>query len=123
MGTTRKSSDHTRTSAAHGTYTKPTIMSFYPNEPEQSRRLQAVLTAADISSDSLWLYYFSIGGSMGECEVEAYVQGMFSVPELERDLLAMAANELTDDAAPHAPYAEELRKGDPTSGPQNISAP
>ncbi|MEV7607347.1 hypothetical protein AB0N65_18090 [Paenarthrobacter sp. NPDC089322] len=78
-------------------------------ELEQSKGLLRVLTAADISTESLWLYYFSIGGSVSEYEVEAYVQGIFSLPELERDLLALAANELSDTLSwPRAPFADEL---------------
>jgi hypothetical protein len=41
--------------------------------------------------------------------VEAYLQGMLSVPEMERDLLAMAANELLNNQpGTHAPYALRL---------------
>jgi hypothetical protein len=58
---------------------------------------------------SNWLNYFSIGGAVGEYEVEAYLQGLLSLPRLQRDLLAMAANELID-AVPRlrAPYADDL---------------
>ncbi|MDI2036045.1 hypothetical protein [Paenarthrobacter nitroguajacolicus] len=84
-------------------------MGFDSNEPEQRRRLLAALESAGISTGTLWLRYFSIGGSVGEYEVEAYLQGMLSLPELERDLLAMAANELSSrGAGPRAPYADEL---------------
>ncbi|BCW42989.1 hypothetical protein [Arthrobacter sp. StoSoilB5] len=84
-------------------------MGFDINEPEQRRKLKAALSAARISTAALWLHYFSIGGSVGEYEVEAYLQGMLSIPELERDLLAMAANELLNSqSGPRAPYADEL---------------
>lgn len=46
-------------------------MGFEPNEPEQSHCLGAALKAADIKPGELWLRYFSIGGSIGENEVEA----------------------------------------------------
>jgi|GEM_PF-1403095 len=88
-------------------------MGFERKEPEQRRRLLEALSAARINTGALWLRYFSIGGSVGEYEVEAYLQGMLSVPELERDLLAMAANELLNSqAGPHAPYADELPSSD-----------
>ncbi|MET4619342.1 hypothetical protein ABIE18_000765 [Arthrobacter sp. 2762] len=88
-------------------------MGFDSKEPEQRRRLLAALTVARISTSTLWLHYFSIGGSVGEYEVEAYLQGMVSIPELERDLLAMAANELSDSKPrPAAPYADELSEED-----------
>ena len=90
-------------------------MGFDSSEPEQRRRLQAALAAADVSTGDLWLYYFGIGGSVGEYEVEAYMQGLLSLPELQRDLLAMAVNELNSgQASPRAPYADELGSGDPS---------
>lgn len=89
-------------------------MGFDINEPEQRRKLQATLTAARVSTGALWLHYFSIGGAVGEYEVEAYLQGMLSIPSLERDLLAMAANELLNNKpGPRAPYADELPQDDP----------
>ncbi|MFE4196221.1 hypothetical protein ACFRJ9_10175 [Paenarthrobacter sp. NPDC056912] len=89
-------------------------MGFDINEPEQRRRLQTALDAARINTGNLWLYYFSIGGSVGEYEVEAYLQGMLSIPELERDLLAMAANELLNNhsGGPRAPFSDELPGND-----------
>lgn len=84
-------------------------MGFDSSEPEQRRRLQAALTAAEVRTGDLWLYYFGLGGSVGEYEVEAYMQGLLSLPQLQRDLLAMAANELcADHNGPRAPYSDEL---------------
>jgi hypothetical protein len=86
-------------------------MGFDLHEPEQIRRLRAALKAADIKPGELWLHYFSIGGNIGEYEVEAYLQGLLSLPVIERDLLAAAANELIQ-ATPRirAPYSDELTK-------------
>ncbi|MEZ2391731.1 hypothetical protein AB6813_19700 [bacterium RCC_150] len=88
-------------------------MGFDPYEPTQRRQLRAALKASDISPGELWLNYFSMGGSVGEYEVEAYLQGLVSLPEAQRDLLAMAANELID-ATPRlrAPYSEDLANED-----------
>ncbi|PTT58926.1 hypothetical protein [Arthrobacter sp. HMWF013] len=92
-------------------------MGFDSSEPEQRRRLQAALSAAEISTGDLWLYYFGIGGSVGEYEVEAYLQGLLSLPELQRDLLAMAANELfASQSGQRAPYSDELVTDDPHDG-------
>ncbi|WP_255769280.1 hypothetical protein [Pseudarthrobacter sulfonivorans] len=92
-------------------------MGFDSSEPEQRRRLQAALTAAQVTTGDLWLYYFGIGGSVGEYEVEAYMQGLLSLPQLQRDLLAMAANELTAGKdGPRAPYSDEIDADGP-SGP------
>jgi len=93
-------------------------MGFDPHEPEQSRRLRKALKAADLSTGELWLNYFSLGGSVGEYEVEAYLQGLLSIPVIERDLLAMACNELIDKAPRiHAPYSDDLMGArEPQSG-------
>lgn len=84
-------------------------MGFDRNEPEQRRQLRAALKAAEITPGELWLNYFSLGGSVGEYEVEAYLQGLLSLPPIQRDLLAMAANELIE-AMPRlfAPYSDDL---------------
>lgn len=94
-------------------------MGFDPNEPEQRRRLRSAMKAAGIPLSELWLKYFGMSGDAGEYEVEAYLQGLLSLPPVQRDLLALAANELIDDLPrPHAPYSDDFG-GDPgpASGP------
>ena len=60
----------------------------------------------------LWLRYFSMSGSAGEYEVQAYAQGLISLPVTQRDLLAMAANELIDEKPqPRAPYDDSNAAG------------
>jgi hypothetical protein len=88
-------------------------MGFDPHEPRQRRMLAAALNSAGIEVGDLWLKYFSLGGEAGEYEIEAYVRGLLSLPVLERDLLAMAANELHTQT-PHgsAPYFDELSTQD-----------
>ncbi len=94
-------------------------MGFDPNEPEQRRRLRDAIYAAGIPVSELWLRYFGIAGDAGEYEVEAYMQGLISLPPLQRDLLAMAANELIDDTPrPHAPYGDEFDGGRSDDGGQ-----
>ena len=84
-------------------------MGFDPYEPQQRAMLRSAVQAAGISTGDLWLHYFSLGGSAGEYELEAYLQGLLSLPETQRDLLAMAANELIDNIPrPRAPYADEF---------------
>jgi hypothetical protein len=42
------------------------------------------------------------------------MQGLLSLPQLQRDLLALAANELfADHNGPCAPYSDEIEAGDP----------
>lgn len=84
-------------------------MGFDPHEPEQRSRLCDALRAADITMGDLWLRYFSMSGSAGEYEVHAYVQGLISLPAVQRDLLAMAANEIIDETpALRAPYSDQM---------------
>jgi hypothetical protein len=47
---------------------------------------------------------------VGEYEVDAYIQSLFSLPAGQRDLLAHAANELIDELPPlpRAPYLQDL---------------
>jgi hypothetical protein len=96
-------------------------MGFDPHEPRQRAMLRSAIQAAGISIGDLWLHYFSLGGSTGEYEVEAYLQGLLALPETQRDLLAMAANELIDNIPrPRAPYADELTGG---TGPRDQTQP
>jgi hypothetical protein len=80
------------------------------DESKQARLLALAIGRAGITSGELWLRYFSIGGSAGEYEVEAYLHGLHSLPVLQRDLLAHAANELIDELPPipRAPYSDAL---------------
>jgi hypothetical protein len=90
---------------------------FDPHEPEQRSQLKQALDAADITVGELWLRYFSMTGSVGEYEVQAYLQGLISLPVIQRDLLAMACNEIIGEKPPlHAPYADQLN-GPRASGP------
>lgn len=90
-------------------------------ENEQRRQLAQVLGVANISVSQLWLRYFGSGGSVGEYEVDAYVQGLISLPVLQRDLLALATNELVDElpALPRAPFAEDIELRE--TGQQSVS--
>ena len=67
---------------------------------EQAGGLQATMTAAFINRQDLWLHHFSLGGSVKEFEIDAYVHHALLLPQLQRDLLAHAASEILDQAAP-----------------------
>lgn len=84
-------------------------MAIEDREWKQRTALSAALDAAYISSGDLWLKYFSLGGTVGEYEVDAYLQGMLSLPPLQRDLLAHAVNEMIDDMPPlpRATYTDD----------------
>ena len=85
-------------------------MGFDAVEPEQRRLLKQALDQARLGVPELWMKYFSIGGEAGEYEVDAYLSGSFSLPPLQRDILAHAANELIDELPPRlrAPYSDDL---------------
>jgi hypothetical protein len=87
-------------------------MGFDPHEPEQRRQLRVAIKAAGITVPELWLKYFGMSGDAGEYEVEAYLQGLLSLPPVQRDLLALAANELIDERPrPRAPYSNDFTTG------------
>lgn len=80
------------------------------DESEQAQLLAAALQQSGIGIGELWLRYFSIVGSAGETEIEAYVHLALALPVLERDVLAQAANELIAEIPPppQAPFSQEL---------------
>jgi hypothetical protein len=86
---------------------------------EQARRLRATMAAAGIDRAQLWLYYFSIGGDVGEYELDAYLHHSLLLPRLQRDLLAHAANELLAEMAPpQAPYASDIHHHQDRAAPE-----
>ncbi len=94
-----------------------------PNAEHQRLLLLRAVRHAHISSSELWLHYFAIGGDAGEYEVEAYLHGSFTLPPLQRDLLAHAANELIDDRPPppRAPYSTDEAVSGPAGEPARPS--
>ncbi|MGX1159773.1 hypothetical protein FBY31_1866 [Arthrobacter sp. SLBN-100] len=74
-------------------------MGFDLHEPEERSQLNRALLAGDITVSELWLRYFSMSGMAGEYEVRAYVEGLISLPALQRNLLAMAVEELMSESA------------------------
>ena len=92
-------------------------MGFEPHEAEQRNRLRDALNAADITVGELWLEYFKMSGSAGEYEVQAYLEGMISLPLIQRDLLALACNEMIGDTMPlRAPFGDQLNGARPHGG-------
>lgn len=52
---------------------------------------------AELIADDVWLQYFSLGGNIKSVELDAYLHGLYPLLQAERDLIAMALNELIDD--------------------------
>ncbi|MEO3934209.1 hypothetical protein WMO79_15545 [Micrococcaceae bacterium Sec7.4] len=87
-------------------------MALGDEESEQRRRFAESLRHADVSTEELWLRYFTLGGHAGQFEVEAYIHGAMALPALQRDILAHALNERLDElysGAPRAPYSVDGR--------------
>lgn len=64
---------------------------------QQARLLQHTIAQADISVFQLWWHYFSLGGDVGQLEIEAYLHQALHLPRLDRQLLDQAASELIND--------------------------
>jgi hypothetical protein len=60
---------------------------------------------AKLTAEEIWLHYFSIGGNLPVFELDAYLHGSYPLPAGERDMIALALNELIDDL-PQRPRAE-----------------
>lgn len=76
---------------------------------EQADLVRRALEASGIDLGRLWMHYFSIGGAVGELEIDAFLHHSLTLPVLQRDLLAHAANELLDGRGPsRIPQASDL---------------
>ncbi len=52
-----------------------------------------------VDHDDVWTNYTSMGGTCGDVEVAAYLNGLLLLDRMQRDLIAHAVNELLDDIA------------------------
>jgi hypothetical protein len=86
---------------------------------EQLHALTIAFRRADLTLEDLWVRYFTLGGEAGMVEVEAYLNGLLSLPAGQRDVLAHAVNERLDDLTTRlrVPYSRTLRDPAPVSGP------
>lgn len=55
--------------------------------------------------DNLWLRQLSVGGAIGELEIEAYVLGVLEPDSYQHDLIAQAINEHFLDIGEDHPVA------------------
>lgn len=86
----------------------------------QADRVRQALGAAGIDLGRLWMHYFSIGGAVGELEIDAFLHHSLTLPALQRDLLAHAVNELLDHQGPaRVPAASDLLDHDEPQGPDD----
>ncbi|MFP3714777.1 PP2C family protein-serine/threonine phosphatase [Puerhibacterium sp. TATVAM-FAB25] len=84
----------------------------------QRRKLRAALARMRASADDLWLRYLGVGGTADPEDVHAYLDGTGTLAAPERDRLALAANEMLDEAAGRlrVPYERTVRDVDPPRG-------
>lgn len=90
-----------------------------PSHDEARQSLRAAFEHSQLTLDELWYRYFALGGTAGLIEVEAFLQDLMPLADLERDLLAHAVNERLDDLVgrTRAPYTFHLRSEFPHVGP------
>jgi hypothetical protein len=79
-------------------------------EDKQRRQTMRAMAQAGLALPEVWLYYFSITGSVDEYEIDAYLNQMIVLPAIECDKLAHAINELIGQRPPvtRAPYRDDL---------------
>ncbi|WP_152188605.1 PP2C family protein-serine/threonine phosphatase [Georgenia satyanarayanai] len=83
----------------------------------QRDRTRQAQTRAALSTDELWLRYFSLGGTAGPLELDAYLNGALELPGAQRDRVALAVNEHLDALGRvRAPLSRPLRVAGPPSG-------
>lgn len=77
------------------------------DEEWQRRRTREAMDRAGLTTGQVWLRYFSLTGAAGEYEVDAYLNGLMTLPSLQRDLVSHAVNELADGIPERyrAPYS------------------
>lgn len=62
------------------------------NAEEQQRQFVRMILQEDLDLHDVWLEYFATSGSASEEEVMFYTVEMVMLPEVERDLLSLAAH-------------------------------
>ena len=77
-----------------------------PSLNAHQRGLVRALGRTGLSSRQLWRRYLLLGGDVGPDEVDGYLLGVRSLPQLEHNILALAVNDRLRelDPGPWAPY-------------------
>ncbi|MEV7098350.1 PP2C family protein-serine/threonine phosphatase [Amycolatopsis sp. NPDC051045] len=93
-------------------------MRFLPEE-EQQRLVAACFARSDLTLEQLWMRYFALGGSLSLLELDAYLNGLFALPRVDRDMVAHAVNERLDEVTgpARAPYSHSVTDAKPLHGP------
>jgi hypothetical protein len=85
----------------------------------QQRAFASAFARAELTTEELWLRYFTLGGSLGLVEIEAYLHGLVPLPAFDRDIAAHVVNERLDELIRHrrASYSRTLRDSVPRGAP------
>ncbi len=88
-------------------------------EDDQRRLIAACFARSDLTPEQLWMRYFALGGSLSLLEVDAYLNGLVTLPRIDRDMLAHAVNERLDEVTgpARAPYSHSIQDAKPLHGP------
>ncbi|MHA7181297.1 GAF domain-containing protein [Arthrobacter sp. MDB2-24] len=73
--------------------TKVRVMS----SPVHVQKMRAVLSETGLSLEEVWIRYYGLGGSVSQCELDAYLGGLLLLQDHECDILADAMNDLLVD--------------------------
>lgn len=76
-------------------------------EEDQHAKTLDAIERLGLSIGEVWIHHISMGGYIDEYEVNAYLHGLIQLPELDRDMISQAVNELYDDLcrSQRAPYS------------------
>lgn len=90
-----------------------------PTPARQRALIRVAQERARLSTDQLWLRYFSLGGVHGPEELQAFLDGTLDLPAHQRDLVSVVLNERLDELTwrHRVPYAEQVRETTPDGGP------
>lgn len=92
-----------------------------PGPPEEDERRAALRDAyrhAELTLEQLWTRYFALGGAADLLELEGYLEGLLTLPRVQRDMVAVALNERLDELAwrRRVPLSSVIRERRPGHG-------
>lgn len=84
------------------------------NPEEQYARTLDAIERSGLSIEEVWISYLGLGGNVDEYEVHSYLYGLIRLPDLQRDLISIAVDELYDEVwgELRAPFRKAPRRND-----------
>ncbi|WP_410661188.1 PP2C family protein-serine/threonine phosphatase [Amycolatopsis sp. lyj-112] len=88
-------------------------------EEEQRRVVADCFARTGLTVEQLWLRYFALGGGVTELELDAFLQGLMTLPRIQRDMVAHAVNERLEEVTGlrQAPYSQKADGPSRSRGP------